>query len=88
MIEIPGGYFGPGAGGWLDGRGATFSDEEDAIALPPELEISGVGAAKMAGNGGVGGAGSGRSSGVVFVTKATDPRSELTWLEVIPKRKK
>jgi hypothetical protein len=55
-----------------------FSDEEAAIALPLELEISGVGAAKMAGNGGVGGAGSGRSSGVVLVTKATDPRSELT----------
>jgi hypothetical protein len=50
--------------------------------------IDGVGGADiMGGSIGVDGTCSGRSSGVVLVTRATEPRSALTWLVVMPENK-
>ena len=66
MMVIPAGFRLPGC---RDGCGASFSEVDGSA-----WAIGGMGVAGSGGNRGV--PGSGISSGVVLVTRATEPRSE------------
>ncbi len=77
MIEIPAGVFGDKTCGSCE---VELEFSEVVAGLFSSLTgIDGVGGADiMGGSIGVDGACSGRSSGVVLVTRATEPRSALT----------
>ena len=79
MMAMPGGNFGDDACGGVG---------EDDFSVDVDGRFSSPGVGGIDGKMGVVGCDtSGLSSGVVLVTRATEPRSELTWLGDKPRNK-